>query len=133
MTWTLLGMWSEQAALSPLPPQPKQGRETLEESSIDNTPTAMLHKVRVKGLLHLRPFLPPMGTAAATALRPGWIAALRPLPPRVRPQRVRLPRDGSTKPLRPTEPLALKRLHHWPSSAFAAPRPSGFPATAAGA
>ena len=69
--WTLLGMWSEQAAPSPLPPQPKQGQETSEESSISNTPTTMHHKVWVKGLLHMRPFLPLTGTAATMALGPG--------------------------------------------------------------
>ena len=45
-TQTLLGMWSEQAAPSPLPPRPKQKPETPEESNISNTPMAMLHEAR---------------------------------------------------------------------------------------
>nr|XP_040251816.1 uncharacterized protein LOC120968872 [Aegilops tauschii subsp. strangulata] len=107
---TLLGKWSEQAVPPPLPPQPTQEHEAPEESSISNTLTATLPKVRARGSHHLRPFPPPTGTTTAMVLGPGRTAALRPPPPRERSQRVHLPCDGPTKLLRPTEPLALERL-----------------------
>jgi hypothetical protein len=79
--WTPLGLWSGQVAPSPLPLRSKQEQETPEESNISNTPMATLREVRVKGLLHPHSFPSPTGTAAAMALGPGRIAALRPPPP----------------------------------------------------
>jgi hypothetical protein len=86
---------------------------------------ATLREVRVKGLLHPHSFPSPTGIAAAMALDPGRIAALRLPPPQGRPQRVHLPRDESTRLLRLVELLTLKRHHRaimpsrWP------PRNSG--------
>ena len=89
-----------------------QVEEALDESSIGNIPTPTLPKVGVRGLLYPRPYLPPMDTDTTMALKLGRTADLRPPLPRMRSQRVHLPLDGPTKPLRPTDPLALECLHH---------------------
>ena len=67
----LLGKWLEQMAPSPLLPQPTQEQETLEESSISNTLTTMLPKVRVRGLLYPCPLLLLMGTTGTMVLGMG--------------------------------------------------------------
>nr|XP_040256178.1 centriole proteome protein 16-like [Aegilops tauschii subsp. strangulata] len=121
----LLGMRSEQAAPSPRPPWPTPEQEKPEKSSISNTPTAMVPKVWVKGSLHLRPFLPPNGTAVATALEPGRISALRPSHHGCGHSACTSPWTG--------RPSRSSRRSRWPSSAFAAPHPGGRPAAAAGA
>ena len=76
--WTPLRVWSEQVAPSAFPRRPKQKQEASEESDISNTPTVMLHEVRMEGLLCPHLLLSPTGTTVVMVLGLGRTAALRP-------------------------------------------------------
>ena len=95
--WTLQGTWSAQAALS-LPPQwPKQEQEAPGKDSIRNIPAAMLHQVRMEGLLHLNPFSLPKGTTALVALVLARIATHLPSLMRARQHGTRHPWNMQTQ------------------------------------
>ena len=76
--WAQRGTRSAQAALSPPPLQPKQGREAPEEGNISNIPVVMLHEVRTKGLFLPYLFSSLKGKATAVVVGLGRTATLWP-------------------------------------------------------
>ena len=80
------------------------------KSSTSYTPAATFHEVRAEKSSILCILIRQTGTALAVLLALGRIATPRPPPLRVRPWSLRHVQGGRTRPLRPTEPLAHKRL-----------------------